>query len=88
MSTITFLDPSLSIEDIEKIMTTPRYPGVSKLRQHAYVSKTYKGKNENGGIKCSMSTPASYKNRPLPCCIPWGTLREGTINYVPAPNNV
>lgn len=86
MSTITFFDPRLSIEEIEKFMTAPKYRGVSKLHQHAYACKNYKGKNENGGIKCEMTTPASYKNRPQPCCITWGTLREGTLNYIPAPN--
>ena len=70
------------------ILNRPLYRGVSKLKQLAYLRKDYQGKNENGGRKCRMTTPASYKNRLEPCCISWGTFREGTINYIPAPNNV
>lgn len=88
MKYTVYFDPKLTEEQVISIVKRPLYRGVSKLRQHAYARKDYKGKNENGGIKCTMTTPASYKNRPHPCCITWGTLYEGTINYIPAPNKV
>ena len=86
MRTVTKFNPNLSIEDITELMSKPQYRGVSKLRQHAYARKNYSSKNENGGIKCRMTTPAGYRNRPDPVCIPWGTLREGAPVYIPAPN--
>lgn len=73
-------------EDSNDILNRPLYRGVSKLKQLAYLRKGYKGKNENGGRVCRMTTPAQYKNRPDPVCIPWGTLREDAPVYIPAPN--
>ena len=73
----------LCIDEMEAVVQRSLYRGVSKLRQHAYARKNYKSKNENGGIKCRMTTPADYRNRPDTCCIAWGTLREGMPVYEP-----
>jgi hypothetical protein len=68
-------------EMIEKIQV-PVYRGVSKLRPLAYLRKDYKGKNENGGRKCRMTTPASYKNGPALLSFTY----QGADVYRPTPN--
>ena len=69
--------------DVDAVLNRPLYRGTTKLKQLAYLKVDYKGKNENGGRSCKMITPSSYKNRPEPLCITWGTMPTGTPCWVP-----
>ena len=76
-------DGLLSMEDRIRLLAAPVYRGTVKLQQFAYLKDTYKGKNENGGRSCKMVTPGSYKNRSAGPCIPWGTMVQPAVHWVP-----
>jgi len=73
----------LSDAERDDIFNRAIYRGTTKPKQYAYLKDTYKGKGPNGGRACKMVTPASYKNRPNPWCITWGTMPVGTPCWKP-----
>lgn len=64
MTTITTPEGSITVtcDEAHILMeSTPYRPKYGKLRQLAYLRPDYKGKNENGGRKCTMRQSADYK---------------------------
>ena len=83
MGTTFQFDGLLPEDDRQKVLSAPIYRGTVKLQQLAYLKIDYKGKNENGGRSCKMITPSSYKNRAAGPCIPWGTMVQPAVHWVP-----
>jgi len=82
-NTRTILPAGMPTNEIKALLETTPYRGTVKLKQLGYLKNTYKGKNDNGGRSCKMVTPSSYKNRPNPLCITWGSMPENAPRWSP-----